>query len=208
MPRIARLVLSGVPHHVTQRGNRCQPTFFQEDDYGLYLSLLRHGCRKSGTAVWAWCLMPNHVHLILVPTDEDGLRAALAPAHTRYTMEINRRQGWRGHLWQNRFASFPMSEAHLAACLRYVELNPVRARLAERPEAWRWSSARAHLGLAADRLTDLVASSAGIDDWAAFLDAGLRDEDREAIRTAERTGRMIVQGQSLVTVPTQAWDSH
>lgn len=86
MPRAARLVLPGLPHHVTQRGNRRQPTFFGDDDYLLYLALLRHGCRKAGTTVWAWCLMPNHVHLILVPADTDGLRAALAPAHTRYTM--------------------------------------------------------------------------------------------------------------------------
>jgi putative transposase len=190
MPRAARLVLPGIPHHVTQRGNRRERVFFSDDDYAFYLSLLRYGCRKSGTAVWAWCLMPNHVHLILVPADEDGLRAALAPAHTRYAMEINRREGWRGHLWQDRFASFPMDEAHLHVCLAYVELNPVRARLVDRPEAWRWSSARAHLGLAGDGLTDVAATRGRIDDWRAFLDAGLDDDDREAIRTAERTGRL------------------
>jgi putative transposase len=133
--------------------------------------------------------MPNHVHLILVLDHADGLRAALAPAHTRYTMEINRREGWRGHLWQDRFASFPMSEGHLHACLRYVELNPVRAGLAARPEDWPWSSARAHLGLARDGLTDGEAMRERIDDWRAFLDAGLPDDDRDAIRTAERTGR-------------------
>ena len=190
MPRAARLVLPGIPHHVTQRGNRRERVFFSDDDYASYLSLLRHGCRKSSTAVWAWCLMPNHVHLILVPAREDGLRAALAPAHTRYAMEINRREGWRGHLWQDRFASFPMDEAHLHVCLAYTELNPVRARLVDRPETWRWSSARAHLGLAGDGLTDLAAMRGRIDDWRAFLDAGLRDEDREVIRTAERTGRL------------------
>ena len=85
MPRAARLGLPGLPHHVTQRGNRRQPTFLCESDYALYLALLRHWCRKSGTAVWAWCLMPNHVHLVVVPEREDGLRAALAPVHTRYT---------------------------------------------------------------------------------------------------------------------------
>lgn len=201
MPRAARLVLPGVPHHVTQRGNRRQPTFFRDEDYALYLALLRHGCRKSETSVWAWCLMPNHVHLVLVPSHSDGLRAALAPAHTRYTMEINRREGWRGHLWQSRFASFPMDEPHVHACLRYVELNPVRARLVERPEDWRWSSARAHLGLAADGLTDPSAASARIDDWCAFLGAGLAEEDREAIRTAERTGRIGTVTSDCPTTP-------
>ena len=155
MARLPRLVLPGLPYHVTQRGNRRQPTFFGEEDYALYLKLLRFWCAKAETAVWAWCLMPNHVHLVLVPARPEGLAAALAPAHRRYTWEINQRQGWRGFLWQSRFASCPMDEAHLHACLRYVELNPVRAGLVARPEQWRWSSARAHLGLAADGLTDL-----------------------------------------------------
>ncbi len=184
------MVLPGLPHHVTQRGNCRQRVFFGDDDHASYLSLLRHFCRKSGTSVWAWCLMPNHVHLILVPAHADGLRAALAPAHTRYAIEINRRHGWCGHLWQSRFGSFPMDEAHLHACLRYVELNPVRAGLAARPEAWPWSSARAHLGLASDGLTDLASMRGRIDDWRAFLDSGLDDEDRDAIRAAERTGRL------------------
>ena len=141
MPRTARRVLPNIPHHVTQRGNRRQPTFFSDADYALYLRLLRRACSQAGTAVWAWCLMPNHLQLVLVPAHEDGLRAALAPAHRRYTWEINRREGWRGYLWQGRFASFPMDEAHVHACLRYVELNPVRARLVDRPEAWRRQSA-------------------------------------------------------------------
>ncbi len=190
MPRIARLVLPGVPHHITQRGNRRQPTFFGDGDYALYLRLLRHWCAKAGTNVWAWCLMPNHVHLVLVPAREDGLSAALGPAHRRYTWEINQREGWRGFLWQGRFASFPMEEGHLHACLRYVELNPVRAGLVARPEDWRWSSARAHLGLAADALTDLAPTRDRIGDWRAFLDAGLAYEAREAIRAAERSGRL------------------
>ncbi|HYG29996.1 MAG TPA: transposase [Allosphingosinicella sp.] len=199
MPRLARTVVPGAPHHVTQRGNRRQPTFFSDADYALYLGLLRYWCSKARTQVWAWCLMPNHVHLILVPAHEDGLRAALGPAHRRYTWEINQREGWRGHLWQSRFASFPMAEAHVHACLRYVELNPVRARLAARPEDWRWSSARAHLGLGWDELTDLAAARERIDDWAAFLAQGLDDGDRDSIRAAELSGRLITK---------QGGDSH
>ena len=190
MPRAARLVLAGMPHHVTQRGNRRQPTFLCEEDYALYLSLLRFWCGKAGTAVWAWCLMPNHVHLVLAPAREDGLRAALAPLHRRYSWEINQREGWRGHLWQSRYASFPMDEAHVHACLRYVELNPVRAGLAARPEQWRWSSARAHLGLERDGVTDLAAGRARIEDWRAFLDQGLDEAGLKAIRAAEHSGRL------------------
>jgi putative transposase len=189
--RAPRLVLPGIPHHITQRGNRRQRTFFGDADYALYLSLLRHACRKSETLIWAWCLMPNHVHLVLVPSHEDGLRLALAPTHTRYAAEINRREGWGGHLWQSRFASFPMDEAHLYACLRYVELNPVRAGLVARPEDWRWSSARAHLGLAPDGRHDTAAMRDRIEDWRAFLAAGLDEDERESIRLAERTGRLV-----------------
>jgi putative transposase len=201
MPRAARRILPGIPHHVTQRGCRRQPVFFSDADYGLYLSLLRHWCAVAGTRVWAWCLMPNHVHLILLPAHADGLRAALAPTHRRYSWEINQREGWRGHLWQSRFASFAMDEAHLHSCLRYVELNPVRAGLAARPEDWRWSSARAHLGLAGDGITDFAATRPMIDDWRQFLESGLDDADGAAIRAAERIGLLAAprDGQGTVT---------
>jgi putative transposase len=126
MARLARAVAAGVPHHVTQRGNRRQPTFFGEGDYALYRDLLATWCRAHGVVVWAWCLMPNHVHLVLVPAASDGLRKALGEAHRRYTRTVNRRQGWTGHLWQGRFASCALDPPHLLAAVRYVELNPAR----------------------------------------------------------------------------------
>ena len=188
MARLARLVVPGLPHHVTQRGNRRQQTFFSDADYRLYLELLRASCEKAGTAVWAWCLMPNHVHLILVPSHPDGLRAALGETHRRYTRHVNQREDWRGHLWQSRFASFPIDEDWLIACARYVELNPVRAGLVQRPEDWRWSSARAHLGLGRDGVTDAAPLLERIGDWRALLDGGLAAGARDAIRARERTG--------------------
>ena len=191
MARLARVVAAGLPHHVTQRGNRRQPVFFGDDDYETYRKLLAEGCRAAGVAVWAYCLMPNHVHLILVPPDGDGLRAALGEAHRRYTRHVNFREGWRGYLWQGRFASFPMDESHLLAAARYVELNPVRARLVRTARDWRWSSARAHL---AGRGDGLVAARPLIDiagDWHAFLRGGLREDEHEAIRAHERTGRPL-----------------
>ena len=97
MPRAARLVVPGIPHHVVQRGNRRQRTFFSDADYRLYLRLLRAGCDSTGTAVWAWCLMPNHVHLILVPAAPDGLRAAPGGVHWRYAIHVNEREDWRAH---------------------------------------------------------------------------------------------------------------
>ncbi len=176
---------------MTQRGSRRGATFFSEEDYALYVGLLRHFCARSGTVVWAWCLMPNHVHLLLVPAAADGLAAALSPAHRRYTWEINQRHGWTGTLWQGRFASFPLDEPHLYACLRYVELNPVRAGLVERAEAWRWSSARGHLGLAADPLVDPAPARERVEDWRGFLEAGLEPAQHSALKLAERTGRLL-----------------
>ena len=191
MARMARLVVPHHPHHVTQRGNRRQEVFFSNSDYRTYLDLLKEFCIEARTEVWAYCLMPNHVHLILVPSHEDGLRAALAEAHRSYTRRVNLREGWRGHLWQERFASFPMDEKYLLACARYVELNPVRAKLVKKPESWKWSSAKAHLAARDDGIVRVRPLLDRVPDWTAFLRAGLEEESLEAIRSGERTGRPL-----------------
>jgi len=191
MARLARVVAPGIPHHVTQRGNRRQQVFFGDDDYAAYRALLAEGCRAAGVAVWAYCLMPNHVHLILTPSDADGLRAALGETHRRYTRHVNLREGWRGYLWQGRFASCPMDEAYLLACARHVELNPVRARLARRARDWPWSSARAHLAGEDDDLVRVRPLLDLVPDWPGFLAEGLGAADHEAIRAGERTGRPL-----------------
>lgn len=134
MARMARVIASGIPHHLTQRGNRRMETFFRDEDYEKYVSLLAEWCGKRGVAIWAYCLMPNHVHLIAVPETEDALRRGIGEAHRRYSRMINMREGWKGHLWQCRFSSFPMDEKYLLAAARYIEMNPVRAHLAETPE--------------------------------------------------------------------------
>lgn len=144
MARLARVVVPRVPHHVTQRGNRRQRTFFGDEDYRHYLALLKTWSARAGTRIWAYCLMPNHVHVVAIPEAEDGLARTIGEVHRRYTRHVNLREGWRGHLWQARFASFPMDDAHLVRCIRYVELNPVRAGLCASPFDWRWSSAREH----------------------------------------------------------------
>ena len=191
MARLARVVVPGVPHHVTQRGNRGLETFFEEADYRAYVELLAEYCGKAGVAVWGYCLMPNHVHLIMVPQEADGLRAALGETHRRYTRRVNDRQGWRGHLWQERFHSFPMDEPNLLAAARYVELNPVRARLAARPEEWPWSSAKAHLAGRDDALAQVAPLLERAGDWQAFLQAGLDEPTLETLRGHERTGRPL-----------------
>src|SRR3954462_3918980 len=194
MARLARLLIPAAPHHVTQRGNRRQPVFFSDEDYAAYSDLVAAACAAHDVQCLAWCLMPNHVHLILTPSDADGLRAALAEAHRRYSRRINLAHGWTGYLFQGRFASYPMDEAHLMAAVRYVELNPVRAKLAASAEDWRWSSARAHVTGRADGLTDLDALAGVHRNWRAMLRQGLEagdigDEEIEAIEAHARTGR-------------------
>ncbi|MBF0263527.1 MAG: transposase [Magnetococcales bacterium] len=191
MARIARVVAPGLPHHVTQRGNRRQQTFFEEQDYQVYLDLMAEGCARFGVEIWAYCLMPNHVHLIAVPRTEESLRLAIGEAHRRYTRHVNFRQRWRGHLWQGRFASFPLDEAYLLAAARYVELNPVRARMVSLPQEYPWSSARSHLSGLADRLINPRPLLDIIPDWSLFLASRLADETMETLRRHERTGRAL-----------------
>ena len=169
MTRLARLVFPGLPHHVTQRGNRREAIFFEDGDQEIYRDLLAEQTRKAGVEVWAYCLMPNHVHLILTPSTADGLGRAVGEAHRRYTNFINARGRWTGHLFQGRFGSVAMDEDHLMAAFRYVPLNPVKAGLVERPGDWPWSSARAHLARQSTPYVDVEPALSRIDDVAAFL---------------------------------------
>ncbi len=191
MARLARVVIPGMPHHVTQRGNRRQPTFFCEEDYAAYVELMGHWSQERGVEIWAYCLMPNHVHLIAVPHSEDGLRLAIGEAHRRYTRRVNFREDWRGHLWQGRFASFVMDEPYLLAAARYVELNPVRAKLVVAPSAYRWSSARAHLKGKDDGLVRVRPLLEMAGSWRRLLTSAVSEEELHEFREHERTGRVL-----------------
>jgi putative transposase len=127
MAGLARLVIPGLPHHVTQRGNGRAQTFFSDGDHALHRDLLAASCQAADVEVWAWVLMPNHVHLILAPSDPDGLRRALAPAHRRYAGAVHARERRTGHFCQGRFGAVAMDEDHLMAAFRHVALNPVEA---------------------------------------------------------------------------------
>jgi putative transposase len=191
MARLARIVIPDYPHHVTQRGNGRARTFFGDDDYALYRDLLAENCRAADVEVWAWCLMPNHVHLILVPSDPDGLRSALARVHRSYAGIIQARRKRSGHFWQGRFGAVAMDEEHLAAALRYVSLNPVRARLVERARDWRWSSTRAHLRGKEDGLTALAPIRDRFPRFADLLAGEPEPELFARLRSAESVGRPL-----------------
>jgi putative transposase len=191
MGRIARIVVPGIPHHITQRGNRRMQTFFGEEDYQEYISWMSVSTKRYGIDVWAYCLMPNHVHLIAVPANADSFRLAIGETHRRYTRRINFREKWRGHLWQERFASYPMSEEYLISAARYVELNPVRAKITKEPQAYKWSSAAAHVNGQDDELVRVQLLLELVDDWQAFLYEDVKKEEVVRLHLHERTGRPL-----------------
>ena len=181
MARLARIVLPDVPHHVTQRGNRRMAIFSEKADYALYRDLLAERLKQYGVVCSAYCLMPNHVHLILTPSAPDARAAAaslarsVGEAHRRYTAFVNARARTTGHLFQGRFGCAAMDEPHWLAAVRYLAFNPVRAGLAERPQDWPWSSVRAHLRRRGDGLVDVAPALAAAPDFAAFLKEGPDD---------------------------------
>jgi putative transposase len=189
MTRLARVIAPGFPHHIIQRGNRRQQTFFSDNDYNTYLQFLSQYCKRYSTEIWAYCLMPNHIHLIAVPRDEEGLSLSVGETHRNYTLFLNSREGCQGHLWQGRFSSYPMDEGYTLAAARYIEMNPVRANLVKRPLEWRWSSARAHLERKNDGVVALSPLLEMVGNWNDFL-AGETDHIQD-IRRHESTGRPL-----------------
>ncbi|MBE3110590.1 MAG: transposase [Acidobacteria bacterium] len=145
MPRSARIVVPMVPHHLIQRGNRRQNVFFSDEDKAYYVRLLRQWCSVRGVSIWAYCLMDNYVHFVAVPSTLASLAEAFGAVHQKYTKAINGRYGWHGFLWQGRFLSFPLDARYLYRAIRYVELNPVRAKIVEDASDYPWSSAPAHV---------------------------------------------------------------
>jgi putative transposase len=148
-------------------------------------------CGQQGVEVWAYCLMTNHVHLIAVPGSEQGLARAIGEAHRRYTVRVNQRENWRGYLWQGRFSSYPLDEQYLLAAVRYVELNPVKVGLAERPRQYPWSSAAAHVRNRDDILVRVKPMSDRVADWREYLSTEPDSTDMEILRRHMRTGRPL-----------------
>jgi putative transposase len=190
MPRAARIIIPDMPHHVVQRGNRKQAIFASDQDRQLYLQYLKAACVRNSVRCLAWCLMDNHVHLVLTPPSGDALRAAMSSTHTRFAQWINASQDLSGHLFQGRYYSYAMDDAHLIAAARYVENNPVKAGLVEFAENWRWSSARAHIRDIDDGLTDRAVLMQHLPNWRAYLARGAEAaEQDEAIEAALLSGR-------------------
>jgi len=191
MTRIARIVIPGTPHHVVQRGNRRQNVFFSDADKKYYLMLLGKYAKKAGVKFWAFCLMDNHVHFIVVPENKKSLAQGFGEAHRRYSLKINSRENWKGYLWQGRFFSCPLEDRHLYSAIRYVERNPIRAGKVKMAEEYPWSSAKIHIQKESHFLLDPNSLLKDIPNWAMYLSIPTHKELQDLFRHHSRTGRPL-----------------
>jgi len=194
MPRIARTVVSGYPHHITQRGNNRQDVFFVDDDRRVYLDYLKLNADKYGLEVFGYCLMGNHVHIIATPHNEDSLAKAIGRTHFSYTQYINRFHKRNGHLWQNRFYSCALDERHFMIAMKYIELNPVRARICRLPWRYQWSSAAMHIDKKSEsELLNLKGwyEMISAKQWEKSLLAGIDESQVLSLRNNTHTGRPL-----------------
>ncbi len=192
MPRQARVVFPNIPHHIIQRGNRREDVFFSDNDRKQYLEWLKEYCKEYKVEILAYCLMTNHIHLIAVPTTEDGLQKVLKPLHMRYAQKINRERGWKGHFWQGRYFSSPLDGEYLLFATRYIERNPIRVKKVRKAENYKWSSARGHCGTAQDDILTKkmkwLNKYEGIDNWRQWLSIKEEKEKTDLIRRNTEKG--------------------
>lgn len=191
MPRISRAVAEGLPYHVTQRGNRRGDVFYEDKDRQKYLEWLLKYSREKGLKIWAYCLMTNHIHLVVVPEKADSLEKVLRPLHMRYAQYMNRKKSWSGHLWQGRFFSSALDERYLRAAVRYVERNPLRAGIVEKAEDYKWSSAAAHCGKREDEILSAdihLLQETPAWAWSKWLQEPDGDEEMDILRRNVQKG--------------------
>jgi putative transposase len=208
MPRRARFVAPGFAHHITQRGNNREAVFFSAYHRRRYLEILGEHATQNGLRVLAWCLMTNHVHLIVIPPTIESLARTLGRAHAQYSLEVNRSSERIGHLWQNRFFSCVLDGAHLYNAMRYVELNSARAGLCVEPWRWPWSSAAAHSSSKTwEPLLDWAWTDwlGGWDHqgWKQQLAIALPDADLQQIRRATSVGEPLCSAEILLHLEEQ-----
>jgi len=184
MPRASRFVIPGYPFHITHRGNNRQEIFHTDEDRRKYLFWFEEAKIIYGMKIISYCLMNNHVHFIAIAEDETSFARTIKIVHMRYAQYFNQKYGRIGHLWQGRFYSCILDNTHLINALRYVERNPVRANLAEKPWGWIWSSAREHSGLEKQGIISLdkISSYVSLSSWREFIDIDDRQEDLLEIR--------------------------
>jgi len=195
MPRIARVVAAGHPHHITQRGNYQQKIFADDTDRRKYLSLLQEESKRYHLTILAYCLMSNHVHFMAIPQEEDSLGKVFKYTNMKYSQYYNKKMKVSGHLFQGRFFSCVLDEQHMIACARYIERNPVRANLVRKPCLWPYSSAKIHCGidkydpLGTNQLFNYMEQEPKA--WKKFIETSDNPDDMKGLREKTRTGRPL-----------------
>jgi putative transposase len=194
MARFARVVAVDIAHHITQRGNAKRFILDGDADREVYLNLLKESIEQHEISLIGYCLMSNHVHLVIIPRKADGMAAALKLTHGRYAAFWNAKHRSSGHVWQGRYYSYPLDREHLWRALRYTELNPVRAGLVAQAESWTWSSAAIHCGAAA--VGGFLAMEPwkeqwSVSSWKEYLSAGETESEILSVRQCTHTGRPL-----------------
>ncbi|MEA3305502.1 MAG: transposase [Candidatus Omnitrophota bacterium] len=169
MPRHARIVIPNVAHHITQRGNYSQGIFKVTADYKKYCIWMKEYSKKYKLDILAYCLMSNHVHFIVIPKREDSLKLVFNTAHMRYSQYMNRKKKAHGHLWQSRFFSCLLDDVHLYRAIRYVERNPVRAKMVKRAWEYQWSSAQEHAGMETSLIPISKSFDMNYEEWKRYM---------------------------------------
>lgn len=189
MARQARIVLSNNAHHITQRGNRGENIFFEKADYQTYIDTLLEQCERFKISLYSYCLLPNQIHLIAEPQDAPMMARAIGETHRRYTNIINKRQGWSGHLFQNRFFSYPMDEQNTLRAVRFIETLPVTLNIAPKPENYLWSSAKSRIKVIENNFLKAFRSFHVVHNWAEYLNRPMDTNELNKIQLHLQTGR-------------------
>lgn len=189
MARQARITLDNSPHHITQRGNRGDPVFFEKGDFQAYLDTLKEQCERFNVKLLSYCLLPNQIHILAIPQNGETLARAIGETHRRYTNMINKRNGWRGHLFQDRFFSYVCDEPYSLRAMRFIENMPVMSGIAPKPESYLWSSARDRIKTSTDNFITQPKNFHAVQDWSAFLERPMEPSELQAIQTHLQTGR-------------------
>ena len=190
MARQARIVIENTPHHITQRGNRGEHIFFEKSDYQTYIEILNEQCVRFHVSLYSYCLLPNQIHLIVIPKKANLLSRAIGETHRRYTNHINLRKNWRGHLFQDRFFSYAMDDQYTLRAIRYIETLPVTLKLTPYPEKYLWSSAKSRIKIHnKDTLIKSLTTFDAIHDWENYLSRPMDKDEMNQIQRHLQTGR-------------------
>ena len=193
MPRYPRQTFAYTPHHIVQRGCRREKIFFDESDFHTYIRYLVTAAIKYDVEIWCYCLMDNHIHLIAFPKDEKSLSKMIGEAHRKYSLYINYKNDWKGHLWEYRFKSFPMDVTYLFHTVRYILRNPIDAGIADHPINYRWSNAHSLIHKLPNKFPGSLGLLDFLNDWSDFISQPTNKEIERSIHRHEKSGIFLFE---------------